>query len=138
MAAMQEPRRDWGWWVVLALLLTAAGCEQRDQESLRRVARKLRDKTQEVAADTQHHLARDFPALGAPWDRSNLEARLEARLRGDKTLADAALRVRASGGTVDLNGTVRTEDQRKRAVELAESTVGVDKVNDSLEVGGAN
>ena len=59
---------------------------------------------------------------------------MSQRLAWDKNLADARIQVRADGGAVELKGAVREAGQSKRAVELAESTAGVDKVTDSLEV----
>jgi osmotically-inducible protein OsmY len=42
--------------------------------------------------------------------------------------------VDAAGGIVTLTGNVATLDQRRRAVALAEATLGVEKVVDLIEM----
>jgi osmotically-inducible protein OsmY len=60
------------------------------------------------------------------------------RLRWDKGLAGTAVQVDTPGtGVVRLQGTVADDQQRRRAVDLAESTQGVEKVVDELTVGPA-
>ena len=63
-----------------------------------------------------------------------LDARVSARLRWDKALAGSKIQVQAKDGVVELKGPVIDLAQRRRAVELAESTAGADKVTDLLEV----
>jgi osmotically-inducible protein OsmY len=55
-------------------------------------------------------------------------------LRYEKALTDTSIQVVASESGVELKGKVKTAAQKKRAVELAESTTGVDRVTESLEV----
>ncbi len=64
----------------------------------------------------------------------DLAGRVSARLRWDKSLADVKIEVSASGSILELKGSVREPAQKKRVLELAESTDGVDKVTDNLEV----
>jgi osmotically-inducible protein OsmY len=59
---------------------------------------------------------------------------VSARLSWDKSLAGVPVQVRANGGRVELHGTVPDLTQRRRAVELAESTAGVTEVVDALQV----
>lgn len=63
-----------------------------------------------------------------------VEDRVRGRLDADKTLAGVAFAVSADGGAVTLRGVVANNSARRRAVELAESTVGVDRVVDELAV----
>ena len=58
---------------------------------------------------------------------------LDRKARWDKELADAPIQLAAKEAVIELRGTVKSADQRKKAVELAESTEGVDKVVDLLE-----
>ena len=58
--------------------------------------------------------------------------RVTARLRWDKELDGSAIEVIHVGTGVELRGTVRNADQRRRAVMLAESTTAVEGVKDSL------
>ncbi len=66
-------------------------------------------------------------------DETSLDARVSIRLRWDKNLADMPIQVSSKGAVVELKGAVRDLDQRRRAVEIAESTAGVEKVVDALE-----
>jgi hypothetical protein len=65
-------------------------------------------------------------------------ARVNSRLRWDKQLVGATLdlEVLADGKTI-LRGIVIDESAKKRAVDLAQSTVGVTSVVDELKIGKA-
>lgn len=65
-----------------------------------------------------------------------LESRVAARLHWDKTLSDTGIQVQSRGSEIELKGTVQTAEQRRRAVDLAETTAGVERVIDSLELSG--
>jgi hypothetical protein len=68
-----------------------------------------------------------YPAPG-------IASRVSGRLRWDKMLADVPIEVvQIQAGEVELRGTVTHPDQKRRALELAESTAGVDRVADSLQ-----
>src|SRR5262249_25379897 len=69
-----------------------------------------------------------------PAAEPSIEARVSARLLWEKSLSDASIQVIASDGGIELKGTVANVAQKKRAVELAESTTGVDRVTESWEV----
>ena len=120
-------------WLLLGAI-AACGCEQRDQECLTRVARKLLEKSLDLSVATRQRLVREFPALSAAWEGPSVEARVESRLRADKRLAGTAIVVKAAQAEIELTGKVSTPEQKKTAIELAESTVGVDKVTDTLAV----
>ena len=72
--------------------------------------------------------------VAVPAAEPGVEARVTARLRWEKSLSDASIQVVASEGGIELKGKVAKVAQKKRAVELAESTTGVDRVTESLEV----
>jgi osmotically-inducible protein OsmY len=55
-------------------------------------------------------------------------------LQWDKTLADTTIDVAVTDKEVELRGTIRRDEQRRRAIELAESTVGVERVTDHLSL----
>jgi hypothetical protein len=112
------------------LALAAAGCTNEDTAKLSRVGRLLGKKLESAAGGDQ---AVKLPALPQP---SGLEGRVRQRLRDDKLLAVQAIEVRADGGRVELTGRVQDLAQRRRAVELAESTAGVEGVVDRLEESG--
>jgi osmotically-inducible protein OsmY len=66
---------------------------------------------------------------------SAIDGRVAFRLRWDKSLADADIRVSVeSPGIVKLQGTVTNQTQRGRALHLAKSTQGVTDAVDALEM----
>jgi hypothetical protein len=63
-----------------------------------------------------------------------VEDRVKGRLDADKSLTGVSFAVSSDGGAVTLRGVVANAALRRRAVELAESTVGVERVVDELAV----
>jgi osmotically-inducible protein OsmY len=116
----------------VALALLPCACEQQDAERLARVAHKAEEKVQALSGGAEGKLTNGLQAVRAGWDEMALDARVAMRLRWDKTLADARIQVHADGNAILLKGTVAGEEQKRRAIELAEATVGVDKVTDAL------
>jgi hypothetical protein len=119
-----------GGWLLLGLSALAAGCSRQDSDRLARVGKRLATRFEDVTADCS-------AGLGSSWNGGGpgLSGRVAARLRWDKGLAGLPIQVHgAGGGTVELKGSVRDLSQRRRAVELAESTDGVEKVNDQLQI----
>lgn len=119
-------------WLLLGLLFLG-GCENHDAEHLSRLGEKLRQKAEALVAGSNGPLAQAWPGLSLAGSEMPLDVRLSTRLRWDKKLADLNLLVKVEGTTAELTGEVKEADQRRRAVELAESTVGVEKVTDKLE-----
>jgi hypothetical protein len=118
--------RRWRW-IAICFLVGALGCGTNDRDHLARAAIRAKLKLEGMTGGTQHGWA-------TGWQAMTLDARVSARLRWDKTLAEEKIQVSASGGVVALTGVVHDLAKRRRAVELAESTIGADKVEDSLEV----
>lgn len=120
--------------LILGLALAiAAGCDTQDTERLARVGRLTLDKVQTLAEDNAKAFSDLQPARQAGKDEQTLDARVAARLHWEKSLADAKIEVSVKDGKVELRGKVGDPAQRRRAVELAESTVGADIVVDLLE-----
>jgi osmotically-inducible protein OsmY len=65
---------------------------------------------------------------------TNADERVRARLRTDAGLEGAKITVAADGGVVKLGGKAETAAQRERAVQLAQSTTGVTKVEQEIAV----
>lgn len=61
---------------------------------------------------------------------------VRARIAADKRLTGLDVTVAGDGGTVRLRGVVPSADVRKVAVDLAETTAGVEQVIDELAVPG--
>jgi osmotically-inducible protein OsmY len=117
-----------------AFLVTAAGCVKQDTDILARVGKRALDQGRDATAGLRTRLATYLPnSTPAAPGTDSLEDRVSQRLRTDKALQGVRFDVVASGGEIELKGTA-TEEQKRRATELAEATVGVEKVTDSTVV----
>jgi len=125
--------RRWHW-AVLALL--ACGCGGEDVDRLGRICTKAAGKVQDMAGGSHGKMANGWQVVCGAVSDTTPEARVAVRLRWDKLLADADVRVKSAGpGAVRLEGTVADASQQVRAKELTESTQGVEQVVDELTVG---
>jgi osmotically-inducible protein OsmY len=116
-------------------LLALAGCNRQDTECLARIGHKVMEHAEANGTSLRDRLDANAQGLARP---APLRDKVADRLRWDSQLADAKIEVTAGdAGEVDLTGTVKSDDQRRRAVELTETTVGVQSVNVRLEVVGA-
>jgi osmotically-inducible protein OsmY len=120
-------RRRLGLVALLGIAALTAGCKEQDTEAMTRIGKKLAA----VAGEIQENLGGGWQGL---YDGMSLEARIAARLHWDRNLADSVLHVKATGTEIELKGSVQTHEQKRRAVELAETTAGVERVTDDLEV----
>jgi osmotically-inducible protein OsmY len=116
----------------LFLLLVGSRFRPSDGDILASVSRLAVEKVR-GALPPAEKIAAPVNALrsGLP---QRVEDRVRARLEGDKQLSGVEFTVSADGGAVKLRGVVPNADARKRAVELAETTSGVEKVADELAV----
>jgi osmotically-inducible protein OsmY len=129
-------RRSCQWTLMglgLALAVAAVGCSNDDPDHLARVAKCVAAKGEGLTGDADKTLT-GLQALQTNMDELTLDARVSARLRWDKDLAGAQIQVQARDGALEMTGTVRDLSQRRRAVDLAQSTVGTEKVVDRLEI----
>jgi hypothetical protein len=114
------------------------GCTSQDAAHLAQIGRQTAAKVGTLAGGPEGRLAVGWQAVHSQGGgTAALEARVAARLRWEKTLAEIPLQIQATGRVIELKGTVPTLAQRRRAVELAESTVGVERVVDALELPNA-
>ena len=114
-------------FMILAFPLFAMGCNDSDRDHLARAAGKARDRMKGLTGETGQ-------SLTTGWQSMALDARVSARIHWDKALSAEQIRVQAKGGMIELHGKVGDLTQHRRAVELAESTVGAEQVVDLLEV----
>ena len=123
----------WGW---CGVLIVCCGCSNEDADRLGRVCRRAASQVLAHSAPARAKLTRGWQALRRERTPNSLEAAVLNRLRQDKTLATSGIEVRLLGdGVVELRGQVADEKQHRRAVELVDSTVGVERVVDELAAG---
>jgi osmotically-inducible protein OsmY len=120
-------------WLCGLLALSLCGCSEVDTERLARIWHKVGLHVQALTVGAQHRLSSGWSAFK---DRSDspaaLRDRITARLRLDKSLAESSIEIDVSGATVTLRGELENGAARQRAVELAQTTVGVEQVVDEL------
>jgi osmotically-inducible protein OsmY len=120
----------------LALALTlVAGCNQQDADCLSRIGRKVAAHARSGAGELGTKV--DLRWAGARKEPT-LAEKIQDRLRFENTLTEIAFEVNVKEKEVELKGTVKTPLQRQRALELAETVAGVDKVVDALKVNEAD
>jgi hypothetical protein len=119
-------------YLSLTGLIALAGCNRQDTESLASIGRKILDRTASATATCRERLGGLNVSRGGAED---VQERVKSRLRWEKMLANTPIEVVVSGEEIELKGIVATAEQRSRAVELAESTTGVQRVLVSLIIG---
>ncbi len=119
-------------WLLLGLATLLSGCSSQDADQLARVSHKVAAKLDDLTGNAKGKLAGGLETFVASWDEATLDSRVATRLRWDKQLDGAEIQVFANGGVVELKGTVANLDQRRRAMDLALSTKGVEQVVDGL------
>jgi osmotically-inducible protein OsmY len=129
-------RRGTDWCLLLAGLLALSGCNRQDADRLAKVSRKGLARAQNALGSVTGGLPTGFQGGLEVVNDAGLDHRVSARLNWDKALTEATIDVRAKGAIVELRGKVRDLQQRRRAVEIAETTVGVEKVTDGLQTEG--
>jgi osmotically-inducible protein OsmY len=130
-----EKTRKRSRWLVL-LVLVACGCNGEDGDRLSRMGRAAVAKLESLSGTSRDQVVSSWQAFRSDLSEATLAARVSARIRWDNGLQDAKVEVQSKDGEVQLKGTVRDLVQRRRAVELAESTVGTQKVVDDLQMLG--
>jgi hyperosmotically inducible periplasmic protein len=102
--------------------------QQKDSDS-------LGDKVDRGVRAVESRLRETWGDVKRATHRMTVEGRVYARLYWDKSLSDATLKIETKdGGVVVLKGSVPSREAKRRAVELAQSTVGVNETTDELAV----
>jgi hypothetical protein len=118
--------------ILLLPALLLAGCKARDGDILIEAARRLGEKFEACGGAGPSQLTARFRAAAGG---ASLGARVENRIRWDRYLKDSDVEVVLTGtGVVTLRGEVPDRSLKLRAVELARTTVGVERVVDELEL----
>lgn len=97
------------------------------RETAKREAGELASKAADKASDTAGK-------LGDTMTDAALTAKIKSKMALDDHVKARAIDVDTSGGVATLSGVVASEDERKRALQLARDTEGITKVVDQLEV----
>ena len=118
------------WFFAIGLVLVAAGCNRHAADALSRIGRKLGAHAKNSAGDVGGKIDLSWAGKREP----NLHDKVHDRLRFENTLIDASFEVIVKNKEVELKGAVKTPSQKQRAVELAETVAGVDKVTDSITI----
>lgn len=115
--------------VPLVGICLGTGCNRNDGERLALIGRMLTQKVEALVPD-RNPLQGPFGRHGPTAE--SLEDRVRVRIKDDRYLSTVPIEVMVEGTGVRLRGRVEDEALRRRAVELAESTVGVEKVIDEM------
>jgi osmotically-inducible protein OsmY len=115
-------------------LFALSGCTSKDAEHLARIGQKTAGRASGLTSNIGNGRSMTgWQMVRSGVEEMTLDARVTARLRWDKDLHDSPIVVRASGSVVELSGAVPSLTLRRRAVELAERTLGVERVVDALD-----
>ncbi len=117
-----------GWFA--AVVVFVAGCNRQDTECLSRIGRKLAAHAKAGTGEIGAKIDLSWASKREP----SLQDKVHDRLRFENTLTDVAFEVRVNGKEIELKGNVKTALQRQRAIELAETVAGVEKVNADITV----
>ena len=117
-------------FLVIFIALLAAGCNRQDADGLERVGRKVLERAQAAVSPLREKFDDTVKGFGGT---TGLRERVQQRLQWDKALADTTIDVAVADHEIELKGKLKSAEQRRRAVELAESTSGVERVTDHLE-----
>lgn len=118
--------------ILMAGLWVLCGCGD-DVDHLERVFDKTAAKFDGATESMRGKLQNGEKAVRGVIAETSLDTRVVLRMRWDADLVGAEVQAQQIGpGTVELTGTVNDLAQQRRAVELAQTTVGVEKVLDRL------
>lgn len=109
-----------------------AGGKLSDLDKLTRVGHTVADKLKDAMPETARVAGPIVAIKTGEW--MSVDERVRVRLRTEKSLEGANILVIADGNTVRLRGEVAGAHQTVRAIELAQSTTGVDKVVSEIGV----
>jgi osmotically-inducible protein OsmY len=133
---------------ILPSLVTFAlfsGCTDQDATRISKVSGKALKRAERLTGEAgeqmginlnkvEKQVEKKLDVVKPDTDGQDVSQRVQTRLKWDDLLEGLTIRVRAEKGTITLSGKVRNEMQRRRALVLAESTKGVDRVVDAMEL----
>ncbi len=73
-------------------------------------------------------------STGEVVDDATITARVKTAFAKDETVSAMRIDVDTHKGAVKLNGTVKSQEEAQRAVQIAQATEGVTQVTNNLEI----
>jgi osmotically-inducible protein OsmY len=120
--------------LLILILFAIAGCSDRDTDRISAVSLKAFDRATALTQTAGERIGLSLRSTKAGLDQIEVSTRVAYRLKWDQVLEGNSIQVQAEKGVVTLTGAVKHDVQRQRAVELAQATVGVEMVRESLEI----
>lgn len=119
--------------VLVPIIVLVSGCGKQDKEILANIGRKITSKFESASSPTRKKLEMGIQAMRGEILESSIQDSVLFRIRTDKNLKDQKIEVSSKEeGVILLKGTVPDEQSKLRAIEVAESTRGVNKVESEL------
>ena len=91
-------------------------------------------KARETGAAIGERVATGAAQAQQALNEGSLTAKIKSKMALDDTVRAAAIDVDNDGGVVTLSGTIRSEAERAKALQLARETAGVTSVVDRLVI----
>jgi hyperosmotically inducible protein len=92
------------------------------------------DRARETGAAIGEKVATTANEAQRALGEMSLQGKIKSKMALDEIVKASAINVDSANGVVTLTGTIRSEAERARAVQLARETSGVTSVNDRLVV----
>lgn len=119
----------------LVLLLFASACNNQQAQNLGDTSAENLGKASETLKHVAQSLGKGLSKVRQGLDDAELTGKVYVRILWDKDLQESKVSISTRpGGIVTIRGTVESRTVRRRILELAESTVGVEEVDDQMEV----
>ena len=97
-------------------------------------AKEVGSRAREVGSDVANKTAAAASQAGRTLSEGGLTAKIKAKMALDDTVKALNLDVDTNGTVVTITGTVATQAERAKAVQLAKETEGVTQVIDRIQV----
>jgi len=125
------------------VLILATGCamlggkESKPEDRLENAADDL-DKATQEREEARRQVAAAQDRLSRETTDTAITRSIQQKLLADSDLAEQALQAQVSQGNVRLSGTVKNEQQRRKALQIAAGTPGVAGVTDEIRISDAD
>lgn len=112
-------RKIWGSLIILGSVVLFSGCEW---------------VLIGTGAAVGYKVITDPRSVGTQIDDAKITTKIKLKFLEDKEIKAFSIDVDTVNGVVTLTGMVETEEQRRRAVEIAKSVTGVKAVVNNIQV----